>query len=137
MRRIAMLCAVGVYFAVVLGAPSNASLSLVGTELQVTDASGTKSANLAGNLPDPPCFDNSTRFVNCSNGTVTDTLTGLIWLFDADCFGFLFYSRARDAASGLADGQCGLTDGSRPGDWRLATKEEWDAFFETARDSGP
>ena len=26
--------------------------------------------------PDPPCFDNSTRFVNCSNGTVTDTTTG-------------------------------------------------------------
>ena len=28
-------------------------------------------------------------------------------------------------AAGLADGQCGLTDGSSAGDWRLASLEEW------------
>jgi hypothetical protein len=27
--------------------------------------------------PDPPCFDNTNRYVNCGNGTVTDTATGL------------------------------------------------------------
>ncbi len=35
--------------------------------------------------PDPPCFDASNRFVDCLNGTVTDTVTGFIWLKDADC----------------------------------------------------
>ena len=28
--------------------------------------------------PDPPCFGNIVRYVNCGNGTVTDTATGLI-----------------------------------------------------------
>src|SRR6266540_598658 len=32
-----------------------------------------------------PCFDNVNRYVNCHNGTVTDTVTGLIWLQQADC----------------------------------------------------
>ena len=27
---------------------------------------------------DPPCFDNANRYVNCGNGTVTDTATGLV-----------------------------------------------------------
>ena len=27
----------------------------------------------------------------------------------------------------MKDGDCGLTDGSSPGDWRLPTKAEWDA----------
>lgn len=81
---------------------------------------------------DPPCFDNETRFVNCGNGTVTDTVTGVIWLFNADCFGRLSYAAANDAAATLGDGQCGLTDGSRPGDWRLATREEWEALVDPA-----
>ena len=32
-----------------------------------------------------PCFDNFNRYVDCGNGTVTDTVTGLIWLQDAAC----------------------------------------------------
>jgi len=31
--------------------------------------------------------------------------------------------------STLADGQCGLTDGSSGGDWRIPTKEEWETFM--------
>jgi hypothetical protein len=58
---------------------------------------------------------------------VTDTVTGLIWLKDANCFGTKTYSAANQAAAGLADGQCGLTDGSSAGDWRLPTKAEWEA----------
>jgi hypothetical protein len=81
-----------------------------------------------GPNPDPPCFDESSRFVNCANGTVTDTVTGLVWLFDADCFGNVDYASANAAASSLSEGQCGLTDGSRPGDWRLATLSEWAAM---------
>jgi len=28
--------------------------------------------------PDPPCFDNTNRYVDCGNGTVHDTVTNLI-----------------------------------------------------------
>ncbi len=33
-------------------------------------------------------------------------------------------------AAKLADGECGLSDGSKPGDWRLPTKEEWEAMID-------
>jgi hypothetical protein len=84
---------------------------------------GTGAAN-----PDPPCFDNGNRYVDCGNGTVHDTVTNLIWLKDANCFlGWHDWTAANNAAAGLEDGECGLTDGSSPGDWRLPTREEWEA----------
>jgi hypothetical protein len=75
----------------------------------------------------PPCFDNANRYVNCGNGTVTDTLTGLIWLRDATCFPNMDYASSGLAVSTLSNGQCGLTDGSSAGDWRLPSKAEWQA----------
>ena len=86
---------------------------------------------------DPPCFDTVNRYVDCGNGTVTDTVTGLIWLKDPRCFpgpsGLgQFYAPANQAVAGLADGQCGLTDGSSAGDWRLPTKAEWEATIARA-----
>ena len=74
----------------------------------------------------PPCFDNTNRYVDCGNGTVTDTVTGLIWLADADCFGAQLYANAIDAAAALSNGNCSLSDGSFAGDWRLPTIEEWE-----------
>jgi hypothetical protein len=76
---------------------------------------------------DPPCFDNANRYVDCDNGTVMDTVTGLIWLKNANCFGLMDYADANNAAAGLKDGDCGLTDSSSPGDWRLPTRAEWEA----------
>jgi hypothetical protein len=74
----------------------------------------------------PPCFDDAHRYVNCGNGTVTDTVTGLTWLRTGSCFSAdKTYAAANQLAGALADGQCGLTDGSSPGDWRLPTKAEW------------
>jgi hypothetical protein len=81
--------------------------------------------------PDPPCFDMTHRFVNCGNGTVTDTVSGLIWLYDASCFGDQDWPTANQSAAGLATGSCGLSDGSRVGDWRLPTKEEWVGIMNT------
>ena len=75
----------------------------------------------------PPCFDNANRYVDCGNGTVTDTVTGLIWLKDAGCLGTTDWAMGNGAAASLASGQCGLSDGSSPGDWRLATNVEWSA----------
>ena len=71
------------------------------------------------------------RFVDLGNGTVRDTSTGLIWLKNASCFGKKAWQDAMDTAASLADGQCGLTDGSVAGDWRLPTGEEWEALFDT------
>ena len=87
--------------------------------------------------PDPACVSGSVRFVNCGNGTVTDSMTGLIWLETAHCVQSTWqYLTAHNFASALEDGQCGLTDGSRPGDWRLPTKEEWEAVVDPACASG-
>lgn len=64
------------------------------------------------------------RFTDNFNGTVTDTLTGLIWLKLADCIGQRTWEQALTDANGLMDGPCGLTDGSVATDWRLPSIKE-------------
>jgi hypothetical protein len=65
------------------------------------------------------------RFSDKSNGTVSDNLTGLIWLKDPNCFNApLSWSVALASAKSLATGSCGLTDGSVTGDWRLPNRKE-------------
>lgn len=64
------------------------------------------------------------RFTDNGNGTVTDNLTGLIWLEDANCFGQRTWNNALSDANGLLSGICGLTDGSNAGDWRLPNRRE-------------
>lgn len=65
------------------------------------------------------------RFVDNSNGTVTDLLTGLIWLKNAHCFNATKnWTDALSTANGLATGACGLTDGSQASDWRLPNRRE-------------
>jgi hypothetical protein len=59
------------------------------------------------------------RFTDNGDGTVTDHLTGLVWLKEAKCSGKLEFTKALEFSNNLADGQCGLDDGSNPGDWRL------------------
>lgn len=65
----------------------------------------------------------SPRFTDNDDGTVKDNLTGLIWLKDASCR-TLKWGAAVSAANTLANGACGLTDGSAPGDWRLPNIRE-------------
>jgi len=88
--------------------------------------------------PSDTCLDNvgTNRFVDCaattlgtSNGTVKDMQTGLIWLKNANCFGLITWADANIRAAALASGQCGLNDGSKAGDWRLPTLEEWEAML--------
>ncbi len=65
------------------------------------------------------------RFTDNANGTVTDNLTGLIWLKDANCLrGIRGWFAALSDANNLANGVCGLSDGSRAGDWRLPNRNE-------------
>jgi len=64
------------------------------------------------------------RFTDNGNGTVSDNLTGLIWLKNARCLGYMTWASALASANGLASGSCGLTDGSAAGDWRLPNINE-------------
>jgi len=74
------------------------------------------------------------RFTDNNNGTVTDNLTGLVWLKNANCAGVTVdWQTAVDSAFALYDGcvtcfenegDCGLSDGSSAGDWRLPNIKE-------------
>jgi hypothetical protein len=63
-------------------------------------------------------------FVDNGDGTVTDTLTGLIWLKNANCFGTRNWVTAVGDANTLSSGSCGLTDGSTAGQWRMPNINE-------------
>ena len=67
--------------------------------------------------PDP-------RFTDNLDGTLTDNLTGLIWLKNGDCFGLTAWLGALAAVDRLQDGLCGLSDGSVAGSWRLPNRNE-------------
>jgi hypothetical protein len=92
------------------------------------------------------------RFRDNGDGTVTDSLTRLIWLQNANCFSIQTWQNALNAANNLADDpastttnladdpastttnladdpastttDCGLRDGSDAGDWRLPNVKE-------------
>lgn len=84
------------------------------------------------NYPYGVAWTPAKRFVNNEDGTTTDRLTGLVWLNDNDCGGDwreVSWSEAMANAANLQDGQCGLTDGSQPGDWRLPNKNELSSLF--------
>jgi hypothetical protein len=73
---------------------------------------------------------NPLRYTDNRDGTVTDNKTGLIWLKNANWFGRQNWEKAMQSAANLAHGQCGLSDGSKPGDWRLPTRNEWNAMVD-------
>jgi hypothetical protein len=85
---------------------------------------------------DGPCERAGFRYADCGNGTVTDAETGLIWLKNANCenFGPRNWADTAVAAADLANGQCGLTDGSSPGEWHLPFWFEWERTAADARE---
>ena len=76
----------------------------------------------------------TSRFTNNENGTVTDNLTGLIWLRDANCSLFNAPRSWNDVLNiivpQLANGYCGLIDGSSTGDWRLPNRKELETLLD-------
>ncbi len=70
------------------------------------------------------------RFTDNGDGTVKDNLTGLIWLKDANCFGYRSWTQALTASNTLASGACGLTDGSVAGAWRLPNVKELQSLID-------
>jgi hypothetical protein len=85
----------------------------------------------------------SQRFTDNGDGTVTDNLTGLIWLKDANCTdaaggiprdgGLLNWPAALVWCNNLAHGACGLTDRSAAGDWRLPNVNELKSLVDHSR----
>lgn len=66
----------------------------------------------------------SERFIDDENGTIYDSKHQLIALKRIGCFGKKSWPDALSTVRNLMHGDCGLTDGSRSGDWRLPTQEE-------------
>jgi len=64
------------------------------------------------------------RFTNNNDGTVTDNLTGLIWLENTLCWGGKIWAEALPSVATLKNGMCGLSDGSALGEWRLPSINE-------------
>jgi len=81
-----------------------------------------------------PRFKNNSS-AGVSNGTVTDNLTGLVWLKDANCFGMQTWQLALDSVKGLANGNvaCGLNDGSTAGQWRLPNRNELESLIDAGK----
>jgi uncharacterized protein DUF1566 len=75
----------------------------------------------------------SPRFTDNGNGSVTDNLTGLIWLKNANCFGTQAWAAALTSANGLASNVCGLTDGSTAGQWRLPSSNELESLVDLSK----
>jgi hypothetical protein len=85
------------------------------------------------------------RFTDNGDGTVTDHLTGLIWLKNGNCFRFYFsnftmqnnrtWQNALTSANFLSSGYCGLTDGSSEGDWRLPNYKELVSLLDLGQDN--
>ena len=65
------------------------------------------------------------RWCDNGDGTVTDMTTGLVWLQNAGCMGLMgWYDAIKKPIEDLRAPDCGLTDGSEWGDWRLPTISE-------------
>jgi len=86
---------------------------------QTTSYSGGDDGDLEKGVswPDP-------RFIDNGDGTVTDNLTGLIWLKMATCIGEKNWTEAKTSVGLLQEGSCGLSDGSCAGDWRMPNVRE-------------
>ena len=102
--------------------------------LVTVPASGAKSSYVTGDdgsrkagVPWP-----QTRFTDNHNGTVTDTLTGLIWLQDAGCLAPSVWADALNQASQLASGSCGLNDNSIAGQWRVPNLNELESLVDVS-----
>lgn len=74
------------------------------------------------------------RFVDNGNGTVTDTMTGLTWLKRGDCLHDTWIGVLATVGA-LASGQCGLSDGSTAGSWRVPNRAEMLSLGDRAVDN--
>jgi hypothetical protein len=74
------------------------------------------------------------RWIDKGDGTVVDTVTGLVWLKQADCI-HQTWSAAIAAVSALGSGQCGLSDGSQAGGWHMPSRTELQSLSDRAENN--
>ncbi len=65
------------------------------------------------------------RYIDNGDGTITDNHIGLTWLKTGNCFDAQNWKTTLQFTQNLKNGDCGLTDKSQSGEWRLPTKYEW------------
>ena len=123
MKLIAAI-AVAASFLLPMGTSAAPDVPRTGATIDISAVSGDD-GELQKGVPIP-----IPRFTDNSNGTITDNLTDLIWLRNANCLGSLdvaapfTWLEAMETANNLQSGQCGLEDGSVLGDWRLPNIRE-------------
>jgi hypothetical protein len=107
--------------------PGNGSIQLPRTGQNISYATNDDGAVQKGIAwPSPRLIDNN-------NGTVTDNLTGLVWLKNANCFRAQVWTAALASANTLASGACGLSDGSASGQWRLPNRKEMQSLLDRSK----
>ena len=104
---------------------TNPRFALPATGQQVSYAAGDDFSARNG-----VAWNAATRFSDNGDGTVLDTLTGLVWLKDAGCLGTAFWSEGLTAVNQLASGACGLSDGSVAGMWRMPNVVELESLID-------
>jgi PKD repeat protein len=118
-----------------IGTEAHAMQALVPETGQTTSYADGDDGALRPGVPWP-----TTRFSNNGNGTITDNLTGLTWLQNANCTetaggidksgGLLSWANALAWSNNLAAPTCNLSDGSVAGDWRLPNAKELESLVD-------
>jgi Protein of unknown function (DUF1566) len=106
---------------------SNPLVTLPATGQQISYGTGDDASAKKG-----VTWSAARRFTDNQDGTITDTLTGLIWLKDAGCLGSAFWSNALTAVNALANGACGLQDNSTAGQWRMPNLIELESLIDAS-----
>jgi len=104
-------------------------LGIQQTGQTTSHADGDDGALQAGVMPPEP------RFTDNGHGAIRDNLTGIIWSKDAGCFEDSTWQETLDTISTIGDGDCGLTDGSVPGDWQIANIRQLYTLLDYGNDS--
>jgi len=106
---------------------TNPVVSVAATGQTVSYASGDDGALRKGiGLPEA-------RFTDNQDGSVTDNVTGLVWLKNVGCFAPAVWASALADANQLASGACGLTDDSKAGAWRLPNLIELESLIDASQ----
>ncbi len=90
------------------------------------------------------------RFTDNGDGAITDNLTSLVWLKNANCveettsavrkikrYGALQANPSLVWTAALASGVCGLSDNSSPGDWRVPNRGELQSLMDRSHGNPP
>jgi hypothetical protein len=76
------------------------------------------------------------RFTDNNDGTVNDNLTRLVWMKNMGCWEQQNLYGALALCDNLAEGECGVMDGSVKGDWRLPNRNELMSLIDIGTTNG-